>query len=420
MAEICSLLSMPEYKTTTGSSIPRRFFSELLDHFGLPDEGDSVQAAKSLTVAARLEWKGEFDSSESPSGGGGTVTLHGLMAMRQAVTILLDEEEADASGVADTYVGFDSAQINEWTLLKGQSIKRKLLHDRYGGVRQGGIAPSNRTSNVLLFTDDASNQEHGYETDHWIDDETFLYCGEGQNGNQSLTRYNFSIFNHKAQNRALRLFSPVSGEVTYLGELEIDSENPCEWIKGYGRDGTLREVVMFRLKRVIRSPEERVLKGFNEIPVEFGSIYKFADEGPRAVAMAEPFSTDPNLLDRALQSHSITQNMIATWVLDAGITPLSPSNETCDFDIAWNSEYEKVVCEVKSLSAENERHQIRFGLGQVLEYAHLLGAAPILVFSRKPDWLAVVAVARRAGVAILWPEILNRYDPKDLRNVRHF
>ena len=419
MAEICSLLGMPEYKTTIGSSIPRRFFSELLDYFGLPDEGDSVQAAKSLVAGAQILWKSEFDSSDSPSGGGGTITLSGLKAVRQSVSILLDEQEAEMNDLAN--LGFDPARSEEWTLLSGQSILRRSLHDRYGGTRQGGIAPSARTRNIFLFTDENSNTEHGYESDRWLDDETFLYCGGGQSGNQSLTRFNYAILNHKEDGKKLRLFSPASGTTTYLGELEVDSLSPYEWIKGYGRDGSLREVIMFRLRRVKSESNagDEMHLNVNAI-VSFGCEYRVADANSRGIAAPEPFTTDPNLLDRALQIHALTQNMIANWVRESGLTPLSPDSGTCDFDIAWETQNGRVVCEIKSISETNEKHQFRLGLGQVLEYAHALGAIPILVFSRKPTYPNLIDIARSAGVSVLWPEALSKYNPEDMRHIKNF
>jgi hypothetical protein len=418
MAEICNLLGMPEYKTSVGSSIPRRFFSELLDYFGLPDEGDSVQAAKALVSAGNLEWKSEFDSSDSPSGGGGTVTLTGLKAVRQAVSILLDEQEAELTELQRP--GFDPAQSSEWTLLKGQSILRRLLHDRYGGTRQGGIAPSARTQNIFLFTDESSNNEHGYESDHWLNDETFLYCGGGQSGNQSLTRFNYAILNHKEDGKKLRLFSPASGSTTYLGELEIDSKNPYEWIKGYGRDGSLREVVMFRLLRVYSENKiEANTIATTSAEKTFGVDYRYADENSRQLVAPDLFTTDPSLLDRALQIHALTQNVVANWVMASGLTPLSPNEFTCDFDLAWDSPNGKVVCEVKSISDANEKHQFRLGLGQVLEYAHSLDALPVLFFSRKPTNVKIIDIAKSAGVRVLWPEMMSSYSPRDMRIVRN-
>ena len=414
MAEICDLLAIENYKTTIGSSVPRRFFSDLLDYFELPDDGDAVTACKTLISSANLKWEGEFSSEASPSGGGGTVTLSGLKALRNSVSILLDEDEAKSLN----NLSIDPTKENEWTLLRGQSILRKKLHATYGGIQQGGISPSNTTKNVFIFSDDVANKEHGYERDFWVDDMTFIYCGDGQKGNQALNNRNGTIFNHINQERKLRLFSPVRGLVTYLGELIIDSENPYTLKEGIGRDGLPRSVVMFKLKRVLDKHENSIDQEAEDTENHFGASYKYADESSRNIENGEPFSSDPNLLDRALQLHSITQNTIANWVQGEGLKPISPNSRTCDFDIAWESEHGRVVCEVKSLSDTNELHQFRLGLGQVLEYAHLTSAIPLLMFSRKPNSLSLIEAALTAGVKVLWPEILGKYSPNDLRNIR--
>ena len=411
--EICDLVSIPEYTTTSGSSIPRRFFSDLLDTFGIVDEGDSVTACKKLFGLSNVKWEVTYASENTPSGGGGTITLEGLKALRNVVTYLLDDIEVSQY---DTESPVDIAQPEEWTLLRGQTILRARLHDRYSGIRQGGIAPSRKTKNIFLFTDDSSNNEHGYERDYWKDDFTFFYCGDGQTGNQKLTRRNLQVLNHVQDGRKLRLFSPVAGKVTYLGELTIDSEKPYEFADGIGRDGKPRKVIMFRLNRVLEKTDlDAQLLGIQNPINEFGREYIFANEDSRNVAQSDYFSTDPNLLDRALQIHALTQNTVANWVLGDSLRPLSPNSTTCDFDIAWNSDFGKVVCEVKSLSEENEVHQFRFGLGQILEYAQKLEAFPVLMFNRRPSQPELLNAAKKAGVAVLWPEILSNYSPRDLR-----
>lgn len=414
MAEICDLLAIETYKTTIGSSVPRRFFSDLLDYFDLPDDGDAVTACKTLISNANLNWEMEFSSEASPSGGGGTVTLSGLKVLRNSIAILLDEDEAKSL----SNLTVDPAKENEWTLLRGQSILRKKLHLTYGGIQQGGISPSNTTKNVFIFSDDAANKEHGYERDYWVDDLTFIYCGDGQKGNQALNNRNGTIFNHINQDRKLRLFSPVRGLVTYLGELIIDSENPYTLKDGMGRDGLPRTVVMFKLKRVLEKHESLVDDETDDLDINFGAKYKYADENSRNIETGEPFNSDPNLLDRALRLHSITQNTVANWIQGEGLVPISPNSKTCDFDIAWESEHGRVVCEVKSLSDTNEVHQFRLGLGQVLEYAYLTSATPVLMFSRMPNNLGLLETAQNSGVKVLWPEVLSKYTPNDLRNIR--
>ena len=413
LREICDLVSIPEHSTSAGSSIPRRFFSDLLDTFGVVDDGDSVTASKKLFELSNMQWDSTYASENTPSGGGGTITLDGLKALRNVVIYLLDDIEASQYGSENQQ---DLAHPEEWTLLRGQSILRVKLHDRYSGIRQGGIAPSRKTKNIFLFTDDSSNTEHGYERDYWVDDFTFFYCGDGQTGNQELTRRNLQVLNHVGDGRKLRLFSPVAGKVTYLGELKIDLEKPYELADGVGRDGKSRKVIMFRLHRVLEdhvtgSPAPQDSPSISE----FGRGYVFANEESRQVEPSDLFATDPNLLDRALQIHSLTQNTVANWVLGETLIPQSPISSGCDFDIAWESDFGRVVCEVKSLSDENEVHQFRFGLGQVLEYAQKLKASPVLMFSRRPIQLELINAANNAGVAVLWPEILSNYSPRDLR-----
>lgn len=416
LAEICSLLAIPSYKTTAGSSIPRRFFSDLLDYFDLPDDGDAVTACKTIISKAKHEWNISYSSEQSPSGGGGTITLAGLKALRNSLSVLLDEEEVDAE--TNLVNSYSSDSKSEWILLRGQTILRKKLHQVYGGIRQGGISPSNSSRNVFIFSDDAANKEHGYERDYWLDDMTFIYCGDGQKGNQALSNRNGTILNHVSQGRKLRLFSPVSGLVTYLGELVIDNENPYTLKEGVGRDGMPRTVVMFKLKRVIGNKSNLKPGESEKRELSFGAEYQYADENPRDIQISEPFTSDPNLLDRALQLHSITQNTVANWVAGEGIDPISPDTTTCDFDIAWESIHGRIVCEVKSLSEQNEIHQFRIGLGQILEYAHKSSAIPVLMFSRRPNNTDLIQVAQNAGVRVLWPEILGKYNPNDLRIIK--
>lgn len=88
------------------------------------------------------------------------------------------------------------------------------------------------------------------------------------------------------------------------------------------------------------------------------------------------------------------------------------------YDVAW--QYPRGhywVAEVKSLTNENEDHQLRLGLGQVLQYRHWIAAslgAPltqiqaVLMVETKPthapEWKAVCA---GAGVILGWPGSLD-------------
>ncbi|WP_327284493.1 MULTISPECIES: restriction endonuclease [unclassified Streptomyces] len=134
-----------------------------------------------------------------------------------------------------------------WGLEPGEPIERKLLHAEYGGRTQGGIGPSAKTPNVMIFTDPIAGEKHGYY-DGWMPDGLFHYSGEGQYGDQRMLSGNASILNHRAEGRALRVFQGARGVVTYLGEFEVDS-----WYEADAPetgDGPLRKVIVFKLRPV--------------------------------------------------------------------------------------------------------------------------------------------------------------------------
>jgi len=62
----------------------------------------------------------------------------------------------------------------------GQRYRRRDLHERFGGQRQGGISTPGKWNFLLLFTG-KSGTKHGY-SDHWSDEGVFFYTGEGQHG----------------------------------------------------------------------------------------------------------------------------------------------------------------------------------------------------------------------------------------------
>lgn len=103
-----------------------------------------------------------------------------------------------------------------WTLTPGASIKRRELHQLFGGGWQGGISPSAISPNVFIFSDPDSGERHGY-FDTWKDDGCFHYTGEGQRGDQEMVRGNRAILDASKEGRALRVFFADGATVTYQG-----------------------------------------------------------------------------------------------------------------------------------------------------------------------------------------------------------
>ena len=95
--EIVNLISQlalngDPYELSKGSSIPNKFFSDLGLRFGVPVAKGMDTKAATICSFLNVPWTFECDSSNSPSGGGGTVTKTGLLHLLVATRKALLEE----------------------------------------------------------------------------------------------------------------------------------------------------------------------------------------------------------------------------------------------------------------------------------------------------------------------------------------
>ena len=126
-------------------------------------------------------------------------------------------------------------------------------------------------------------------------------------------------------------------------------------------------------------------------------------------ARRQPFSVDPDLVDRALRSHATTQEALAAAVEAAGRKTRSPVPGEPVFDLAWEDGHSIAVAEVKSLTESNEEKQLRLALGQVLRYAHLLPAKGrpvqrVIAAEREPTDPTWLSLCEAEGVTSDVPE----------------
>lgn len=172
--------------------------------------------------------------------------------------------------------------LMDWTLEPGDQILRTQLHKLLGGRTQGGISPSAKSPNVMLFTDPKVGQHHGYN-DGWGSDGCFHYTGEGQFGDQRMAQGNRTVLDHEEEGRALRLFRGVGGAVEYLGAFTLDPFPP--WYSTEAQEsggGDVRKVIVFRLRpsgRVIHDPLDSLPPLVSEemtiVPVENMNTERF-------------------------------------------------------------------------------------------------------------------------------------------------
>ena len=88
-------LSQKSYPLSNGSSIPKKFFTDLEIRFGIPVSHGMESIGATICGFFHVEWNSECDSSDSPSGGGGTVTKTGLLHILSAVRRGLAKELKD-------------------------------------------------------------------------------------------------------------------------------------------------------------------------------------------------------------------------------------------------------------------------------------------------------------------------------------
>jgi hypothetical protein len=289
-----------------------------------------------------------------------------------------------------------------WTLRPGDRIRRTELHDRYGGSGQSGISPSRTSPNILVFTDPRSGERHGY-FDHWAPDDSFHYTGEGQRGDQTMTKGNLAIRNHRADGRALRVFQGAKGTVRYVGQFVLDELEPCTITTAPStQHGPPRQVIRFHLLPIDRAVTAS--KGDR-----LGRPYRRRDENLKVTSREAVTARDPDAAGRGLRAHHRLQNRLSDLVEAAGYTPVDPESPIDPaFDLAWFVDHTLVVVEVKSCTPDNQTQQLRLGIGQVLDYEDtLLGRGhtvqPVLYLEEQPADPRWSGLAQRHGIQLIWP-----------------
>lgn len=281
-----------------------------------------------------------------------------------------------------------------WDLSPNQRILRKDLHRRFGGQRQGGISPSAQTSNVFIFYDPETGEQHGYY-DEWRDDGCLHYTGEGQKGDQVIKAGNAAVLHHKTQGRALRVFRGSGGTVTYEGEFELDEAEPFERTDApeTGDTGRLREVFVFRLRPIGFEPPEadskldEVLSAPTRIDVE---VERQETEKAYVNPSREPYEAErrEQALVLALRAHLIG---LGHEVKRQRLRPPGEARPiiTDLFDLTTGT-----LIEAKGTV---ERNAIRMAIGQLCDYRRFFEPGEVkhiaALFPREPraDLCALLA-----------------------------
>jgi len=150
--------------------------------------------------------------------------------------------------------------------IPNQLYKRSLIHDEYGGNRQGGISPSAKFPYIFIFSG-KSGAQYGYR-DGWDNDNIFTYTGEGQEGDMQFIRGNLALKEHLNIGKRLFLFEIEGGGlVKFISEMEFYD---ADYFETPDINGTNRIGIKFFLKRIGVSipvnPDQFTLLPLNQDP----------------------------------------------------------------------------------------------------------------------------------------------------------
>jgi hypothetical protein len=159
-----------------------------------------------------------------------------------------------------------------------------------------------------------------------------------------------------------------------------------------------------RIHRDYSSGPYRIVGEYAPVGSGFGVMYRPAG-GHRATQPDDAvLKVDLAALEAATERHMKLQDNLAEVLMARGIDPRSPSGSQPFFDLAFEHNGLRYVVEVKSSDPASQQ-QVRYGVGQVLEYAHLLTGAgapvvPVILIESVPP-MPWVDLAEQLGVQVL-------------------
>ncbi|MFD7813226.1 hypothetical protein ACFV6E_09830 [Streptomyces sp. NPDC059785] len=281
------------------------------------------------------------------------------------------------------------------SITPGLLTTREEMKKLFGGGTQGGIIPSDTTSNILIYVDHDSGKKYGYE-DGWLAEEdelgpVFEYTGQGTRGEQTFLGRNGSrnaaVLYHADTGKSLRVFM-AAGRVSdpksaakqqrYIGEFELDSNQPYTVREANDENGERRRIIVFRLRP----------KGdFERITKDAISRAEATDANPVSADVVAGKMLEPKMVKpRKSQASESRRAAQPSFIADLRQSELrasylaelkSQQHEVFAYQIKIagtttilkTDVYDATTHELYSVRGEASREEVRMAIGQLKDYA---------------------------------------------------
>ena len=268
-------------------------------------------------------------------------------------------------------------------LREGQVYTWSELGSRFGFAANylgiaGGMVPRPEHDAVLLITHPEGGRSFDYG-DYW-DGEDLIYTGRGLDGNQRLEGANLDV----AENRRQLLLFEHAGprRLIYLSEVTCAEHWETMAPDRAGRD---RRVYRFRLnlssaakRSSARGQRDRRASERTRQRASSSFLPRPFDPNRTAPRRRRGQIRDPDrqrtLAEQATRGHQNTLRALGLRLSASGWSDIQEIDGATELMAQKPRGSRRVLFEIKTLTAANEREAVRGGLAQLLEYKYFLGS----------------------------------------------
>lgn len=297
-------------------------------------------------------------------------------------------------------------QSQSWTLQPGDIVRRRLVHEAYGGQQQGGISTPRSIPEILIFTDPEAGARYGYDQFEGLrEDGSYAYTGEGQYGSQTFVRGNRALRDAAADGKIIRLLRTKGVQATYVGAFTLGTP-PYTVETIPDADGEPRDGIIFNLLPL----DARV----DFLPAYGGALDDQIDDAgyaatPRSWHPPEFIDVIVPESERVKEERTISrvefelQADFGAWLVARGTPPqrlpLRAGSTLIEPDMFvpgpdWIVEAKRSIA----------RGHVRTAIGQVLDYRHVARKAgrestPVILLPGRPE-LDLVELMSSLGITL--------------------